>query len=255
MITNLSRSTGSAALATALLGGLAGLTAGCTPPGHAEASSEACSSPETPSGPYVVVLAPGASPALTGVMTALASDPTKFTGQLGMSEAPTVDLETYDAEGQLTPHGLFNLNGTGKSNKAQSADASTEAACLKIAASGLEAASARADLVRSLPTAAATAAANGNSGAAVLAFGLGESAIEKTPVAKVDLTTATARARAISVLQRDDLLPAPTDVPVMLVAPGAGIANGTVANDVATFAQTNLCPAVSKVCSAPTVLG
>jgi hypothetical protein len=255
MFAKFARSTRSAVLAVPLISSLAALASGCAPPGHNTAGAKNCSTDVQPSGPFVIVLTAGTTDNMTRAMSTLANNPRGLARQLRMTGAPTVDLETYDAEGQLTSHGLFNLNGTGNSNRAQDSDASTEATCLKTAVSRLGAASSNPDLVRSLPTAVATAAANGDNGAVVLAFGLGTSAIEKTPLAKVDLTTATARARAITTLKRDNLLTGPTDVPIMIVAPGADVANGIVANDVATFAQDNLCPAVSTACTAPTVLG
>lgn len=244
-----------AAVSIALVGGCSPQASSQQPCSGGSVSCQSpCASSQQASGPLITVIAPGTSDSLTRTANALANDPKSVTASLHLSGTPTVDLETYDASGALTSHGIFNLNGSGRSHRAAQADAKTQAACLLETVQALGPRSARPDLIRALPKATQLASAGGSKGAAVLAFGLGISHIDQTPLAKVDLTDAAARTKVVSTLTNNNLLGTPTTVPVAFIDPGEAVPNAIVANNLATFAGNELCRAVSVTCSAPLVL-
>lgn len=219
--------------------------------------------------PTVYLLTDGASPALDAATSTLVSDPERVfsSSRLGFTSAPngkqagvgSVVLATYDGRGRIVTHGTFNLAGEGNDPRRRTLSGRHQALCLRASAATLAPArSSNADLLRTLDQATADAAevASGNR-AAVLAIGLGRSAIDGHPVEKLDLTT-NGQSQIFQELNRVGLVPHPNAPRTTLrfVAPSDGVSSPIAAAGVDAFADA-LCRQMQPIAcsSGPTIAG
>lgn len=170
---------------------------------------------------------------------------------LGLDDAPTVIVTSYDALGTITEHAAYNLAGEGSSGSRKEANAELAASCLGRSAEVIPTGAEPGNLVRALAPAADMAAARSTGAAAVIAFGLGGSSLDdptsptELPMSGIDLTSDAARQHVADVLTSIGQVPVRDDVTVVLVDPDAGVENSVVAGNINRFADGPLCGAIS----------
>ncbi len=224
---------------------------GCSPDAPCRTPDE-CTCPSPSSGDSsLVILTDEASPAFSAAISRLTvPEATAYDAGLGLSGMPTVTLATYNATGEVTEVGSFDLNGTGDTRTRKEASTELAAACFAEAAATVPTSAPDGNLLRALPAAAELAATRGPHEAAILAVGLGRSSLddptmeENLPLDGIDLTTAGAREHVADVLRSIGLLPINKGVSVTLLNPDESVINTMTAGDINHFAEHELCDAI-----------
>ena len=229
----------------------------CRTPGDNCACIEATGGGEA----AVVMLTDGKSAAFLDAVNRLAVPNSEALEEIGVHSPPVVIIATYDGLGKVSEVAAFDLGGEGQTVSRKEANAEFAAACLKQAAESMSSDTPGGNLLRALPAASDLAAARGKSEAAVVAFGLGRSALDdptmdqSLPMDEIDLATASAQQHVVDVLVQIGLLPVSTRAIVTLVDPDEGVVNVVVAGYINAFAEGPLCDGIGHGrCSTKEVL-
>ncbi|MEK7422690.1 MAG: hypothetical protein AAB131_02500 [Actinomycetota bacterium] len=229
----------------------------CRTPGDGCACTQATGGGEA----ALVMLTDGKSEAFLDAVNRLTVEHSEALEEIGLHRPPVVILATYDGVGEVSEVAAFDLSGEGQTVSRKAANAEFAAACLVQAAESVPSDTPGGNLLRALPAASDLAAARGQSEAAVVAFGLGRSALDDPtmdqdlPMDEIDLTTAGAQQHVVDVLHEIGLLPVSERVIVTFVDPDEGVVNVVVAGYINEFAKGPLCDGVGHGrCSAKEVL-